>query len=126
MSSPVRSNFGYDNTPEKKSLRIGDLPTVDNALKLQTVGKAIQYYCPICHCVTDHNELNCPDSSKGMGMACSICREPCEIEEHRLKWKLKLKFCFRCDVTCNHWSKDCPDPYYDDDSTFGDLNEEWH
>ncbi|KAK1352034.1 hypothetical protein POM88_053748 [Heracleum sosnowskyi] len=118
-------NYSYDDT-EKKRLKIGDLPTVDNALKLQTVGKAIEYFCMICDCLTDHNELNCPDSSKGMGMTCSICHEPCEIEEHILKWTLEIKFCLRCDVTCDHWSKDCPDPYYDEDSTFGDLDEEWY
>ncbi|KAK1352033.1 hypothetical protein POM88_053747 [Heracleum sosnowskyi] len=116
-----RSNYGYDDTPEKKRLKIGDLPTVDNALKLQTVGKAIQYFCMICDCRTDHNELNCPDSSKGMGMACSICRDPCEIEEHILEWKLVLKFCVRCGACGNHWSKDCPDP--DDDCDFDDVDQ---
>ncbi|KAK1352011.1 hypothetical protein POM88_053725 [Heracleum sosnowskyi] len=126
MSIPVQSNFGYDNTPEKKSLEIGDLPTVDNALKLQIVGKATQYYCLICDCRTDHDKYNCPDSSKGMGMACSICHEPCEIEQHKSEWTLKFKYCFRCDVAGNHWSNDCPDSEYDDDCTFDDVDEEWY
>ncbi|KAK1391270.1 hypothetical protein POM88_010326 [Heracleum sosnowskyi] len=114
------------SVPEKKRLKIGDLPTVDNTLKLQTVGKAIPYYCLICDCVTDHNALNCPDSSKGMGMTCPICSEPCEIEEHnKLEWTLEFKFCVRCHVKGNHWSKDCPDPYYDD-CIYDDFDEEWH
>ncbi|KAK1386381.1 hypothetical protein POM88_024116 [Heracleum sosnowskyi] len=125
MSLLEKRCYGYDHTPEKKRLKIGDLPTVDNALKLQIVGKAIQYYCPICDCWTDHDEYNCPDSSKGMGMACSICCEPCEIEEHILKWKLQFKICARCHVNGNHWSNECPDPEYDDDLFFDDPDEEW-
>ncbi|KAK1352035.1 hypothetical protein POM88_053749 [Heracleum sosnowskyi] len=108
-------------TPEK----IGDLPTVDNAMKLQIVGKAIQYYCRMCKCKTDHDEFKCPDRSKGIGLACSICLEPCEIEEHKLKRILKFKVCFRCPVTGNHWSKDCPDPYYDE-CDFDDVDQKWY
>ncbi|KAK1352037.1 hypothetical protein POM88_053751 [Heracleum sosnowskyi] len=121
--SGKRSDCGYTNTSVKRS-KLDDLPTVDSAMTLQTVGKAIQF-CMICYCYTDHTQFKCPNRSTGMGMACDICDEPCEIKEHKSKWKLKAKFCARCDVPGNHWSKDCPDPIFDG-MYFGDFDDKWY
>lgn len=88
-----------------------DLPTVDCAMKLQS---DIQYFCMICSCNTDHWSKHCPKRSKMMAKGCSICREPCEIKEHEKNSRLLLKSCVRCDDIGTHWSKDCPDPIYDD------------
>ncbi|KAK1352040.1 hypothetical protein POM88_053754 [Heracleum sosnowskyi] len=98
---------------------------VDNAMELQIIEKAIENYCMICRCNTDHLISKCPNLSKATGMGCSICHEPCEIKEHKNEWKLLFKFCVRCGVAGNHWNKDCPNPIFDDDCNFDDVTEDW-
>ncbi|KAK1352045.1 hypothetical protein POM88_053759 [Heracleum sosnowskyi] len=105
-----------EQTTEKRC-KIDELPTVDSAMKLPIVARC----CVLCSCYTDHEDTdhddsNCPNRSKMMAMACSICSEPCEIKEHKDKSELTLIFCFLCGGTGNHWSKDCP---------FDECNFDW-
>ncbi|KAK1352050.1 hypothetical protein POM88_053764 [Heracleum sosnowskyi] len=116
--SEKRPNNVYDNMPEQtreKRCKSGELPTVDSAMKLPIVARC----CLLCSCFTDHEDTdhddsNCPNRSKMMAMACSICSEPCEIKEHKDKWKFRPIVCLFCGEAGNHWSKDCPDPFFEE------------
>lgn len=87
------------------------------AEKPESMKKGRQY-CMICKCNIGHGEWNCPNRSKGMGMACVKCFQPCEIEEHKKDFIRIYKYCLRCEVNGDHWSKDCPDPIYDDNDMY--------
>ena len=89
---------------------------LENVEKLENVKKDC-HYCSICRRNTDHRgRFNCPNRSKGMGMGCDTCFEPCEIKGHNLIPMYKI--CLRCELEGDHWSKDCPNPIYDDDDMF--------
>ncbi|KAK1352046.1 hypothetical protein POM88_053760 [Heracleum sosnowskyi] len=125
--SEKRPNNVYDYMPEQmreKRFKSGELPIVDSAMKLPIVARC----CVLCryytdHEDTDHDDSNCPNRSKMMAMACNECIEPCEIKEHKDKWDFRRIVCFRCGGAGDHWSKDCPDPFFDEcDFDWGDWD----
>ncbi|KAL8128354.1 hypothetical protein AgCh_015082 [Apium graveolens] len=133
MSSVVlphkrRGLYAYDDnmpeqTPEKRMKKIDDFPKVDRATYCneatthQIVVENEKYGldCKICGFETDHTQYQCPQRPKFLRMACTECREPCEIKEHQdMPMKPRLFSCFYCGALGDHWSKDCPDPIWKD------------